>query len=144
MNIQFSIQRDNSSARRLSQLQNSCRDALRAMATSTKNSLGWNRNAFLYLPCYRYVISNMNIFLVLGRSSLLVSSVLSLGRSRHQMFFHCRWVYRIWCRNLQRESSISELSSRALGGWINENQSLRHKIQAWSPAFQKSFKYLFL
>jgi len=39
---------------------------------------------------------------------------------------------------------ISELSSGALGGCIDENQSQRHKIQAGSPAFPKSFKYLFL
>jgi len=77
MNSRFSIEkvnefsvfhkkRDNSSARRLSQLQNSCRDALRAMATSTKTRLDWNRKAFFYLPCYRHLTSNMNIFLVLG------------------------------------------------------------------------------
>ena len=90
MNFRFSIKRDNSSARRLSQLQISCRDALRAMATSTKDRLDQNRKAFPYIPCYRHVTSTMKIFLVLGRSSLLVSSALSLGRSRHQIYFHCR------------------------------------------------------
>jgi hypothetical protein len=116
--------RDSSSARRVRQLQNSCRDALRVMATSTKNRLGWNRTALLYLPYYRHVTSNMNIFLLLGRSSLLVSSASSLGRSRQQMFFHCRWVYRILHRNMQRESYLSY----RVGHWADALMKTNHYV----------------